>query len=297
MITKKNNLYYENGIELVDIPRVSTILKGETNFFSNAMAIGTDVHDLVSQVFENPSLVNSSFFLELEKNNPVVWSKTMIFSSNLARYLNKIKDSLGEIKGYGIEVSFKTETQVGSYVGTCDYLIELDDGTKYVIDLKTGKREDWHQEQIVAYKLGLGADYCCIIYENDFFELAEEEEVFAESLFLEKLKAYYEGNLKNGRIFAEPGLEANELADILVFAKKQINTYTELLNKTKDSLAVLTAGNNFENDKILGYWKKESDSYSLKKEAKDQLFEAMPHLFEKKTSQPIFVVRLKNEKN
>jgi hypothetical protein len=287
-ITKKENVYYR-GSEPLDLPRVSFILKGNIEYITDKMAIGSEVHDIIYNILEDSSIIESDYFKEMLALEDEVALKSIKIFSSLKSFFKGKKIDLDFKK----ETSFLKENEGLGYVGTCDLIFNID-GEKVVVDLKTGAVYDWHELQLTAYLEGIGASYGVLIYE-DSYKVVKKNKTLKDR-FQSLVKAYYEGNLKQGKIFTKNTENLDELADKIVFAKNQVSFYEKKIDSLKKELIEqLEFGKNYESNNLLAYWVHPSDSVALKKEAKEGLFEAMPHLFEVKKTKGSLNFKIKNK--
>ena len=168
MTYKKNRTYYTDDHKVINAPSVTEVIHGKskgTNFETPAMRLGTRVHEELVERFKYQTTMSYH-------------EKTQNIASYVNRAIEHMENSLGgnfSYRFYNFELSFHCEEY--NYVGTCDAIVEVKDEL-FVLEFKTGKRHDWHKEQLNAYMHGLNIHCGYIIYEDGFVRVDYDAKLF-----------------------------------------------------------------------------------------------------------------------
>ena len=168
MTYKKNRTYYNDDHKVINAPSVTEIIHGKSkgdNFETPAMRLGTKVHEELVERFKHQTVMSYH-----EKTEYIA-----IYVNHALQDMCNRVDSTLSYRFYNFELSFYCEEY--NYVGTCDAIVEVKDEL-FVLEFKTGKRHDWHKEQLNAYMHGLNIHCGYIIYEDGFVRVDYDAELF-----------------------------------------------------------------------------------------------------------------------
>lgn len=170
MTYKKNRTYYTDDHKVINAPSVTEIIHGKSkgdNFETPAMRLGTKVHEELVERFMHQTIMSYN-------------EKTQNIAIHVNHALQDIRNNLGgnfSDRFYNFELSFHCEEY--NYVGTCDAIVEVKDEL-FVLEFKTGKRHEWHKEQLNAYMYGLNIHCGYIIYEDGFVKVNYDAKLFEQ---------------------------------------------------------------------------------------------------------------------
>ena len=287
------------GDNLDHIPSITEVCAEvkKTSYINDNMIIGSNIHSYMASTLQGATI-------EIEDE-----AEKTLFNKIFENLKKAIIDyDLSFIEGSpSIEVSkwglidgnFDDERGIK---GTCDLLMQSVNNNKatWVIEYKSGKKHDWHKEQLAVNCLLNNAVGGILIYPDDAvkYDLLSCK-TLRNSLnsFENKLNAYYEGNLKDGKIRQSADLVEDNLKELVDLIMQSNRLLYLIKQKKEEIIAIAEPEKNFGNDEIEVFWKKNSIRTELKKEAKQELFQSNPDFFNKTEVSAGFNFKLKNNTN
>lgn len=290
-----NRVYKDSfSLDILDYPSVTQICSPYSNngYIVDEVIIGAEVHDYISNYLLGNEVSEYDITIQ-DLGEKFIKNLSVVMRENDLSFLDKNTAS--------VEVSkYITLDNDRGFAGTCDLLLQDKDKNILVVDFKTNKNIkdvnvlNFHKEQIHAYMELNNAVAGIVIYLEQVHFFGKDITIINK--FYDKLFAYYEGLLKNGKIRQRISCDMLliELANML---KAQNKLEEDIKSLKEEIISLAEEGKNFGNDEIEVFWKKESVRKTLKKDFLEKLKIENPHYFHDTVVNGGFSFKLKDVNN
>ena len=294
--TDRSYFDYDTNESLDNIPSITEVCAEhkKTSYINDNMIVGSNIHSYMASTLQGATIdiedeAEKTLFNKIFDN-----LKKAIIDYDLA--FIEGSPSIEVSRWALLDGSFDDERGIK---GTCDLLMQSANNEKviYVVEYKTGKKHDWHKEQLAVNCLLNNAVAGILIYPDDVVKYDPygcKTLVNALNSFENKLNAYYEGNLKDGKVRQSADLVEDNLKELVDLIMQSNRLLYLIKQKKEEIIAIAEPEKNFGNDEIEVFWKKNSIRTELKKEAKQELLQSNPDFFNKTEISGGFNFKLKN---